>query len=591
MRVILAVWAAALGVLVSGLVGPTGAAAQQGGSYWVQIEAQPNRVEAEERLRDYAARLTDVNGFALDTGWYAIALGPYDEAGAEARLAALRATGRVPRDSYVAESADYLSQIWPPGADALRAPAAGADTPEIAVAPIGEAALTAAPQPVAVPPDETPREARASEALLDQAAREELQIALRWAGHYDAAIDGVFGRGTRAAMAAWQAQNGVEVTGVLTTRQRAALLGQYNAILDGTGLALRTDTRMGIEMAIPTDLVAFEAYEAPFARYAPTGDLPVQLVQISRPGDRDNLFGLYDILQTLEIVPTEGPRARRDDGFSITGRDDRIVSRTEVVLADGAIKGWILVWPRGDEARRTRVVAEIAESFRVLPGALPLDAGLPEAPARDLLSGLEIRTPLRSRSGVFIAPDGAVLTALEAVEGCGRITLDDRFEARVAARDTALGVALLAPEVALAPPAVAALSARPPRLDAEVAVSGFSYEGRLGAPTLTYGTLADATDLAGDPARDRLRLAALPGDAGGPVFDETGAMIGLLLPRAEDGRALPEDVAFTADAAALRAWLAAAGRAPAAASGAEPLPPERLARSARAMTVLVSCWE
>ena len=56
---------------------------------------------------------------------------------------------------------------------------------------------------------------------------ETLQIALEWFGFYNSGIDGAFGPGTRAAMAAWQADQALEQTGILTTRQREDLLGAY----------------------------------------------------------------------------------------------------------------------------------------------------------------------------------------------------------------------------------------------------------------------------------------------------------------------------------------------------------------------------
>lgn len=568
---------------------PAFAQSETAAQVWIQIEAQPSLVEAEERVRDYSADLPGVHGFVLGGGWYAIALGPFDEATAAQQLQDLRRAGRVPRDSYLAQGDTYARQFWP---------LAGATSPPAAEAEVVQAQANPTPLPSLIldaEPDETPAQARRSEAQLTRSEREDLQVALQWAGYYSAAIDGAFGRGTRSAMAAWQVDNDLEPTGVLTTRQRAQLLGQYNAVLEGVGLERVADPTTGIEMLIPQGMVAFEAYEAPFARYAARDGSGVQLIQISRPGDQTNLFGLYDILQTLEIVPREGDRTRRANGFSITGQNDRIISQTEVTLQDGAIKGYILVWPSpqagGDEAQRSRVLSEIAASYRPIEGVMPLSQGITDTQSYDLLSGLKVRQPLRGRSGVFVDTQGAVLTAAEAVAGCGGLTIDDLYAAQVTAIDETLGVALLQPETPLAPQSIAALTASNAVLQAEVAVSGYSYEGALGAPTLTFGTLAATTGLQGEPDLDRLALAALPGDVGGPVFDMTGAMIGVLQPREIAGKQLPDDVAFATDALALADWLGQAGVTPVAARGSESLSPAALTRAALPMTVLVTCWE
>ncbi|WP_348524072.1 SPOR domain-containing protein [Phaeobacter sp. J2-8] len=57
---------------------------------WIQVESLPSLLQAEERVRDYAENLPDVNGFSAGTGWYAIALGPYPENEAAQRLRGLR---------------------------------------------------------------------------------------------------------------------------------------------------------------------------------------------------------------------------------------------------------------------------------------------------------------------------------------------------------------------------------------------------------------------------------------------------------------------------------------------------------------------
>jgi uncharacterized protein involved in exopolysaccharide biosynthesis len=58
----------------------------------------------------------------------------------------------------------------------------------------------------------------------------------------------------------------------------------------------------------------------------------------------------------------------------------------------------------------------------------------------------------------------------------------------------------------------------------------------------------------------------------------------------DGGRVLPEDVNFSADAAAITDWLGAAGVEIVQSDPSTALPPERLAMLAENLTVLVSCW-
>ena len=559
---------------------------------WVQIEAHPSLTNAQESIRGYAARLQDVNGFSLASGWYAIALGPYSVEEAQYILRNLRTARMIPRDSYVAESSDYRQQFWPVGANFLKQPPLAAPSVTEEPEPDTEnTALTPEPEPEPEPADETPGEARAGERALTREERAELQIALKWAGFYEGRIDASFGRGTRNSMAQWQQANNFEPTGILTTRQRAELLRQYNAVLEGLDLQLVRDTKMGIEIKLPLGVVAFEKYEAPFAHFNRTGDVEARVLLISQKGDSGTLAGLYGIMQTLEIVPETGPRNLESDEFTLIGESAFSISQTQAWLEDGEIKGFTLVWPAGDEQRRMRLLGEMQASFQRIDGVLDPAEGTTEDQSIDLISGLEVRKPKLSRSGFYVDQGGTVVTAAEVVQGCDKITIDQDFDAEVVLTNDTLGIAVLRPLQSIAPVAVASFQNAIPRLKSEVAVAGYSYGGVLGAPTLTYGQLADIRGLNGEENLKRLALNALEGDTGGPVFDTGGAVLGVLLPDKQNDRKLPEGVRFAVDSEAVQTMLKDAGITPALTAGTNQMAPEVLSSRAADMTVLVSCWE
>ncbi|MCX7644118.1 MAG: serine protease [Rhodobacteraceae bacterium] len=580
-----------------------GARAQEA---WVQIEALPTLAQGEERARAWASAFPEVNGFRLRSGWYGIALGPFTAEEAANRLFALRAERLIPADSFVADGREFAGRFWPVGAGALP-PADAATGDGAAAAPQETAALPVAPsaeppaeppdgppaEPPAEAPDETPAEARRSEAALGEEERRALQTALQWFGFYDGAIDGAFGRGTRSSMAAWQDANGHEATGILTTRQREALLGAYREDREALGLGRVVETRAGIEIEMPIGLVEFDDYAPPFVRYREKDGSGVQVLLISQDGTQATLDGLYDVMQTLEIVPPEGFRERRGDSFTLTGQGPEFHSHTYARLRDGMIKGFTLIYPAGQAQRMARAIGIMQQSLTSIGPALDPTLG-PQGggQARDLLSGLEVRQPERIRSGVFVDPSGAVLTVAEAVAGCGRVTLDDRHEATVAAVDAASGLALLRPKTPLAPRQVAALAPEAPRIGAAAAVAGFPFGTALPAATLTFGRVEDVRGLDGEAHLLRLTAETEAGEVGGPVLDPAGRLAGLLLPPEEGGRVLPPGVRFAARAESAAAFLAAQGVTPRLGNGGEAeQPPDDLAQAAREMTVLVSCWK
>ena len=60
-----------------------------------------------------------MNGFALDGGWYGIALGPHTRPDAEQVLRVCRNKGVIPRDSYIALGCTFCRHFWPMGGNVL----------------------------------------------------------------------------------------------------------------------------------------------------------------------------------------------------------------------------------------------------------------------------------------------------------------------------------------------------------------------------------------------------------------------------------------------------------------------------------------
>lgn len=560
-------------------------AQQSDAQTWIQIEAKPRLDEAEDRARAWQAMFDNVQGFTVPTGWHVIALGPFSRADAETRIADLKRENLIPADSFLSDGRTYGTAFWPVGAPQ--------ETTDPAPEATSEPATIAEPLPAL--PDETPDQARQSESLLTQQDRELLQTALKWYGFYDSTIDGAFGRGTRASMTAWQEANGFEPTGILTSFQRDTLTANYKADQSALGLETITEPEAGIEVTLPTALVAFDHYEPPFVHFAPKdGSDALRIILISQPGDQSALYALYDTLQTLRIMPPTGPRDRGERSFSLRGESPTVNSQAYAELSRGLIKGWIVTWNPAADLPIDRILPAVEASFRPIgdraldPGIVPMDG----ATKQGLLSGLEVRKPRLTRSGFYIDPQGSVLTSADAVAQCARITLDGVIEASVALTDTATGIAVLTPATAISPPAIAEFQLSTDRIGAEIAVAGYSFGEALPAPVLTFGTLEAAEGLAGETGLKRLALTALPGDAGGPVVDNSGAVLGLLLPPSDDPtRILPEGVAFAATGPAIAAALQAKGITLAQSARQGALPPEDLARAAGDMTVLVSCWE
>lgn len=547
---VVAAWVIALALVL-------GQPARAEDAVWIQIEARPAEAEALDRAHLWQREFPDLAGFLLPTGWHALAIGPFSRAEAEKRLAELQGEGRVPHDSYLMRGAAYGARFWPQG---VRAEA--------------QAMLAASPprRPAAPTAPTGPDSARRAESQLSLEERRETQTALAWLGLYDGRIDGAFGSGTRAALSAWQRLNGEPETGSPGPESRAALVARYRAQVAHLGMTEVTEGPSGIRVTLPLGLLAFRGYEPPFVRYA--GDDGVEVLLISAPDGP--LTRTFEATETLAL-PGGRLNSFGPEGFTLSARDGSRAAEGEARLEGDVIKGWIAVWPLDREAEMKRVVAEIRRSFHPLPGrALDPTAGsMGEADRAALLAGVDIGRPTRRATGFRLDAAGRVATVTEAVAGCTRITAaaEGLAPATMVVEEQRGELTILRPEGQMAPGPVAPPAGAPlkPLGSGEIVAAGYGATPGGARAAILKGRYNGETD-----GRARLALRTTPGDAGGPVLDRTGGILGMLLPASGPGavaRAIPaRDLPLEGAASPVT------------------LEPEALATLARAITLRIACW-
>lgn len=598
------------GMVLAALLATTALAEQ----VYIQIEAKRTETEAAARAADWAAKFPDLVGHKVKGGWLAMAIGPLERAEAEARMQALKAEGAIPADSYIVTGKDYREAFWPAapgtaqmgGAPGTAAPSVAPVAPAAPAAPDAAAPLNAAPaaELPASPAEPTPAEptpaerlkaARAAEKALPVEVRQDIQRALDWAGVYTGVIDGDFGAGTRSAIAAWQKAQGLPETGVLETAEQARLMADWQAGLAALGLTPLTDPAPGMELLIPSGLVAFDKLAPPFAIYRSKDRSGVELYLISRPGAAADVAALADLVGALNALPEGADRKVTKNGFSIDGESGSILTHAEARLDDGKIRGFVLVWPAADRDRQARVLKIMQDSFRPSGDSTLDPAGdtpLTEPPEA-MVSGLGGSKPRATGSGFFVEATGGVLTAEVLTRSCRRLTIDG-IPARQLAADEAMNLAFLRPERVMAPGAVAALAPEDalPARAAPIAVAGFSWPGTLPAAILTKGEVTAERDAAGEPTLATALAPVQPGDIGGPVLTGAGVVAGLLLPVPQDAqRIYPPDFAPYRLSPALAAFLSGAGVTPLRPDpDAPPMSAEALARLGRDLTVEIACY-
>ena len=562
---------------------------------WIQVEAQPDRKSAMNRIKVYRTRISNVVGFEIEGGWFGIALGPYKSHIADALLAEFKEKGLIPPDSFVARRVTYGSQFYTPRTSSPQLIAeqslnqAEIETTTQVVTEIAIATKTATE--LELSDAEKLEITKISENALTFDEKKYLQRALAWANHYQGAIDGLYGPETRQAILDWQIKNRYPHTGFMAPAERSLLLNKYTSVISKLNLVQISNLRAGITLLVPRGILGPAKYEAPFVRFEATDNSNTQIILISQAGDATRLKALFEVIQTLDIVPKGGILNLGEAGFSIETSNNELFTTGFAKLIDGKIKGAILVWPSEDEARRLRLKAQIFDSFGSLGGVLPeaefFETGLLP---KDLISGLKIRQPIFARSGVFLNAEGVVLTANRDLELCGSIELGFGTQAKVKAFNSHLAV--LTPMEKISPPGITSFQLGPLKAPRRITAGGYSFGGSLGAPTLTRGLLQELGDLSGNDKISRLQIDTLPGDAGGPIYDSGGNVIGILLPKsAETERQLPNNVNFSANWNLISSLL---NEANISISLTEDKPhPDLISLSdaAKNTIALITCWE
>ncbi|ARJ68945.1 peptidoglycan-binding domain-containing protein [Paracoccus contaminans] len=313
-------------------------AAQLAEGDYLRLQRFETREAADEALARWRADFPETGLTRQADGAYAVTLGPLPADIAAAWLGALRAAERVGKPGAVVPAADLGTVIVP-----------------------GSAIDLPGPGTAAMPP-------------LD-----EVQRALRWAGHYDGRIDGKDGPQTRAAIAA-------EVLALRAAPDAGsamqALIDRRAAWRAGMGLARLDDPQSGLSVTAPMDRLQFDRNEQGLSIYGPKDGSGAALILYSAPGGQQEMLDFAGLVTALGWVPS--PQRRVDPGqASLKGRNATHIGQAEARVVDGRVEGLVLIWPVMDEADQPRIAAELIDSLSRTPAAAPAETGSEAGAATD----------------------------------------------------------------------------------------------------------------------------------------------------------------------------------------------------------------
>ncbi|WP_265500260.1 peptidoglycan-binding protein [Paracoccus beibuensis] len=292
---------------------------------YLRLEAFSDRAEADAALTRLRREFPAAGMWQLPDGWYALTLGPVIPAAGQAWLPVLADADLIPDDAMLTTDAD-LGRVVERG-QAPRLPAPDA------------------PQPL--PP------------------LEEVQRALRWAGHYDGEIDGTDGPMTRAAIRA-------EITGARASTDPGTAVGKLiqrrAAWRDEMGLETLEDAATGLSVTAPMEALDFDRAERALSIYGPQDGSGAALILFSQPGGQQELLDLTGLVTALGWVPRPERRVERGH-VTMSGENENHIGAAEGWVRDGRAEGFVLIWPASDPEAQARILAELSDSLtRHAPG-------------------------------------------------------------------------------------------------------------------------------------------------------------------------------------------------------------------------------
>lgn len=200
-------------------------------------------------------------------------------------------------------------------------------------------------------------------------------------------------------------------------------------------------------------------------------------------------------------------------------------------------------------------------------------------------------------TGFFVSTDGSVLTNNHVVAGCRTIATRDGSPLRLVSRDVSSDLALLKADSVRN--SVAMFRSGPaPKLGDAVVAFGFPLPGLLSSEgNVSAGILSAASGLQNDIRFVQISAPVQPGNSGGPLFDSSGHVIGVVVAKLDAlkvARAtgdFSQNVNFAVHWAEVRAFLEEQGVPYRKEASQRETSTRNIAASAAKITVAIDCTQ
>jgi uncharacterized protein len=204
-----------------------------------------------------------------------------------------------------------------------------------------------------------------------------------------------------------------------------------------------------------------------------------------------------------------------------------------------------------------------------------------------------------SGTGFYISGNGHILTNFHVIKGCKKLSIHSPFgssgTATVIAKNKRDDLALL--KTTRKNSSIATFRAgASPRIGEQVIVYGFPLAGLLSSSgNLVIGNLSALSGIRNDPRHYQITAPVQPGNSGGPLLDESGRIIGVVVSKLNAALVakaigdIPQNVNFAIKSSTVLGFVEASGLLPKFMIKSVKKVPATIAEEAQSFTVQVVC--
>lgn len=199
-----------------------------------------------------------------------------------------------------------------------------------------------------------------------------------------------------------------------------------------------------------------------------------------------------------------------------------------------------------------------------------------------------------SGTGFYINPNGKIVTNHHVIDGCTQINVNG-YPATIDFKSEEFDIAVIHSDKASRQSQYIKISPDAARLNSDVTVAGFPYNGLLTSLNITRGAVSSLKGIGGDAKYIQISAPVQPGNSGGPAVNEFGNLVGVVAARisasavVELTGSLPENINFAVKPAILRLLLDSNGIEYTLGDGRKEIEPVDLADKLSDAVVLIEC--